>query len=131
MGRFLSVILNNLNKVKIYTQALIIDDDPDLCMLLKAMLSKYIPDVRFVLSLEASKKLLVDIQPDIIFLDNNLPNGKGITFLIELKTLTPSAKLIMISAMAGLKKQALENGADVFIEKPLTEFNVKKALEGN
>ena len=36
--------------------------------------------------------------------------------------------IVIISAMCTLKTEALENGADMFIEKPLTEASVQEAL---
>jgi DNA-binding response OmpR family regulator len=115
--------------MKVYTRALIIDDDLDLCTLLKAILQNYISEVLFAHSLVDSVKLLREMKPDVVFLDNNLPDGKGLELIKEFKLLLPGARIIAISAMPGLKKLALENGADIFIEKPLTETNVKRALE--
>jgi response regulator of citrate/malate metabolism len=115
--------------VKGYSRALIIDDDHDLCMLLKAMLGGYIRDVGYAHSIQNCKEMLVSARPDIIFIDNNLPDGQGVSYIKELKAAMPDVRIVMISAMAGLKKQAIEYGADVFIEKPLTQANVQKALE--
>jgi CheY-like chemotaxis protein len=98
-------------------------------MLLKAMLDRYIPDVRFVHSIQNCREALLTDRPDVIFIDNNLPDGKGVAYIKELKASLTDVRVIMISAMAGLKAQAYEFGADVFVEKPLTEFNVQKALE--
>jgi DNA-binding response OmpR family regulator len=111
-----------------YNRALIIDDDSDLCTLLKAMLDRHIPDVLFVHSIESCRTILKDKAPDVVFLDNNLPDGKGVSFIKELKLLLPGARIIFISAMPGLKNEVHENGADVFVEKPLNEANVQKAL---
>jgi DNA-binding response OmpR family regulator len=115
--------------VKIYNRALIIDDDQDLCMLLKAMLQGYINDVHFTHSIMGCREMLMNVQPDIVFLDNNLPDGKGVPYIKELKAGMPHVRVVVISAMAGLKKQALEFGADIFIEKPLTQYSLQTALE--
>ena len=111
-----------------YKLALIVDDDPDLCTLFKAMLQRYIPDVRFVYDISSCKRMLGEIKPEVVFLDNNLPDGRGVTFIKELKLLLPEARIVIISAMCTLKTEALENGADMFIEKPLTEASVQEAL---
>ena len=114
--------------MKKYNSAIIIDDDPDLCMLLKAMLNKYIAEIRFAHTIRGGEQLLKTFGSDIVFLDNNLPDGKGVMYIKELKTIQPTAMIIVISAMAGLKTLALENGADNFVEKPLTESSIKNAL---
>ena len=111
-----------------YKCALIIDDDVDLCSLLKAILARHVSEVIFVHSLANCREQIIEIMPEVIFIDNNLPDGKGIGFITELKALKPSARIVAISAMPGLKNAALENGADAFIEKPLTEANIKRAL---
>ena len=116
--------------MNLYKRALIIDDDPDLCLVLKAMLMPAITDVSYVHTLQNGREKLETMQPDIVFLDNNLPDGKGIDFIEELKEALPGARIVMISAMGGLKDEAYEYGVDVFIEKPLTQANLKKALEG-
>lgn len=114
--------------MNLYKSALIIDDDRDLCLLLKAMLTPAIPNVSYVHTLQNGRHKLETIQPDIVFLDNNLPDGRGIDFIEELKSILPGARIIMISAMGGLKSEAYKYGVDVFIEKPLTASNLKKAL---
>ena len=114
--------------MKPYSCALIIDDDVDLCSLLKAILVKQVTDVLFVHSIANCREHINQMQPDVIFIDNNLPDGKGIAFIKELKMLRPGARIIAITAMPGLKKVAFENGADAFIEKPLSEANINRAL---
>lgn len=115
--------------MKDYNTALIIDDDVDLCSLLKAVLTEAVEVVVYVHNLESSKDFIKEHQPDVIFLDNNLPDGQGINYIREIKATLPESLLIVISAMAASKKEALENGADLFIEKPLTEVNVLSALK--
>ena len=114
--------------MKLYKIALIIDDDEDLCLLLKTMLNARVPEVHCVYNIQNCKELLLRVTPDIVFIDNNLPDGKGVLFIKEIKARLPDARLIVISAMAGLQAEALEYGDDVFIEKPLTEHSLQKAL---
>lgn len=115
--------------MKEFKTALIIDDDIDLCLLLKAVLTNAVEDVLYVHNLQASLDFIRQNQPEVIFLDNNLPDGQGINYIREIKAISTGSLLIVISALAGAKKEALENGADIFIEKPLTEINVLSALK--
>ena len=58
-------------------KVLIIDDEADFCLLLKNFLVKKDYDVYLSHTLTEGMKLLEDLKPDIIFLDNNLPDGLG------------------------------------------------------
>jgi DNA-binding NtrC family response regulator len=56
---------------------LIIDDEADFCLLLKSYFSSKQYEVYYSYSLHTGLKLLDEIHPDILFLDNNLPDGSG------------------------------------------------------
>ena len=114
--------------MKNYEYAVIIDDDTDLCLLLKAILKDLIPHIKFAHSIESGQKLLSQFKPDIIFLDNNLPDGQGVSRIEEIKSKSPGSLLIIITASAFSREQSLKNGADLFVEKPFTYSNIFKAL---
>lgn len=101
------------------TRVLIIDDDQDLCFLLKNILTTKVEEVEIASTLERGKELLTKEQPDVVFLDNNLPDGQGVTYISHFKSLAPEAKIILISAMPNAKDKALAHGADAFVEKPI------------
>ena len=63
---------------------LIVDDEEDICYFLSRSLSKrgFITDTSYSLS-QAEKQLEVS-TPDILLLDNHLPDGKGIEAMNEL-----------------------------------------------
>jgi len=61
-----------------------------------------------------------DVQPEWIFLDNNLPDGKGINEIKTIKTLVKNTRVIVMSAMTNLREKAIENGADYFLDKPIS-----------
>ncbi|MBS1625270.1 MAG: response regulator [Bacteroidetes bacterium] len=111
-----------------FKSALVIDDDQDLSMLLKAILASYIPSVSCAFTLSAGIQRVNEMKPDIIFLDNNLPDGQGINFITEIKSIAPQTALVMITAMGHAQDTALGFGADIFIEKPLTSANIYETL---
>lgn len=111
-----------------FKSALVIDDDQDLSMLLKAILASYIPSVSCAFTLSAGIQRVNEMKPDIIFLDNNLPDGQGINFITEIKSIAPQTSLVMITAMGHAQETALSYGADIFIEKPLTSANIYETL---
>ncbi len=64
-----------------FSSAVVIDDDVDLCLLVKAILYPSVSKITCVHSLEVGKNILNQINPDLIFLDNNLPDGQGIDLI--------------------------------------------------
>jgi len=81
-------------KVKI----LIIDDEEDYCMIMKAYLEDKNCEVITAYTLKEGLKKLEDNLPDILFLDNNLPDGEGWQHALELNSKYPSMKINLISA---------------------------------
>jgi two-component system OmpR family response regulator len=58
-------------------RVLIIDDETDFCLLMKNYFVRKNYEVFIFHTLEEGMKNLESIRPDIIFLDNNLPDGLG------------------------------------------------------
>jgi DNA-binding response OmpR family regulator len=114
----------NPNKV------LIVDDEGDICYLLKNALkgSNYEPD--HVNTLAQAEIFLKEEKPAVLFLDNRLPDGWGINSIRNIKSLYPNIKIIVITGetSANDKKRALENGASIFIEKPFTKQQILDAV---
>ena len=76
---------------------LIIDDEADFCMLLKSYFSNKQYDVYYSYSLDMGMKLLEEINPDIVFLDNNLPDGSGWNSADQIIENHPQLQLNLIS----------------------------------
>lgn len=74
--------------------------------------------------------MMQELRPEIIFLDNNLPDGQGVNLISDIKTQSPSSYIIFITAADNAKDEALYRGVDVFLEKPLTYSSILKALSG-
>lgn len=114
--------------------ALIVDDEVDICFLLSGILRQKELKPSFVNNLAAAKEALRQEQPSILFLDNHLPDGLGLDFISYIKLHYPSVKVVMITAHDGLieRKKAQTEGADLFISKPFTrdviDYAVKKLL---
>ena len=71
----LKVILGNTTMA--LKKILIVDDEDDLRSLLKAFLIPLNYDVFTASTLGEGLKMIPQVKPDIIFLDNNLPDGLG------------------------------------------------------
>lgn len=107
---------------------LIIDDEKDICQLLKRMLSKYYSQIEIGHSLEDAKVLIKRYNPDHLLLDNNLPDGEGTKFISTCKEFSPDIKVIVFSAM-DIHEEAITSGADAFISKPIVLPNLLLALK--
>ena len=112
-------------------KVLIVEDEGDMCLLLNILLNGKEMELDHVKNLSAAEKYLQEEQPSVIILDNKLPDGFGIDFISVLKKKYPAIKIIMISGFdASAKDVALENGADVFLEKPFTREQLYQSIKG-
>lgn len=110
-------------------KVLIIEDEGDMCLLLNIMLNGKEMELDHVKKLSAAEEYLQKQQPAVVILDNKLPDGFGIDFIIHIKKNYPTIRIIMISGYDGSAKDvALENGADLFLEKPFTKNQLYEAI---
>ena len=116
----------NVNK-----SAAIVDDEKDLCLLLENMLQKEQFKTVSINSLQDIREKVFPMHPDIIFLDNQLPDGSGFRYVPLIRKELPHAKIVMMTAFNTDNERiaALNNGADVFLAKPLTRTTIEKTLE--
>lgn len=112
-------------------KALIVDDEMDICYLLSGILRQKKLRTSYVNNLADAQSVLKEETPYIIFLDNNLPDGKGVDFIGTIKKLYPATKVVMITAFDTYsdRSKAYEEGVDFFIGKPFTRDIIDKTLE--
>jgi len=108
---------------------LVVEDQGEMCLILDLILSerKFEPD--YVNNLLDADEYLQKNKPSLIFLDNKLPDGYGVDFITYVKKKYPKIKIIMISGFSNARDVAMENGADVFLEKPFSLDNVNQAID--
>ncbi|WP_223669319.1 response regulator [Kangiella shandongensis] len=115
------------------TRMLIIDDSKTVCSMLKKMLEQNRYDVSVAYDGESGIQLIKKQLPDLIFLDIVLPGINGFQVLRALRKspLTQHIPVIMISgnALATERYYAERIGADDFIKKPFTRYDVFHRLE--
>jgi two-component system OmpR family response regulator len=106
---------------------LIIDDETDFCLLLKSYFVRKKYDVYLSYSLDQGMKLLEQVKPDIIFLDNNLPDGFGWEKVDDIKKTFPDIELNLISAYEN--EPPTTNFTDIHVwEKPLQLNELSKVF---
>tara|TARA_R110002049_G_scaffold218363_1_gene389841 strand:+ start:1461 stop:1826 length:366 start_codon:yes stop_codon:yes gene_type:complete len=110
-------------------KVLIIDDEKDICQLLSALLKKEGKSTTYANTLNEGKQKIVEFNPQIIFLDLNLPDGAGFSIIPYIKSYLPNASIVIISAYDGQKEREYatkEFAIKHFLGKPL---NKKLILE--
>ena len=113
-------------KIKTTRKILAVDDDGEIGLVLEMILNDKELELDYVNSILSASEYLERFNPSLIILDNKLPDGFGVDFISYVRQKYPSVKIIMISGFGSVRDVALENGADVFLEKPfaLEEFNL-------
>ena len=109
---------------------LIIEDEGEMCLVLNILLSNEDIELEHVKNILAAEEYLAEELPSLIILDNKLPDGYGVDYISLLKKRYPSIKIIMITGFdASVKDVAMENGADLFLEKPFTKQEFLTAIK--
>lgn len=110
--------------------ALIIDDEYDICFLLSKILRAKKLNVKFVNSITEGKAMLKQNSPNLIFLDNHLPDGFGIDFISEIKKEHADTKIVMVTAHDSNedRNKAIHQGADIFLSKPFSNKEIENVL---
>jgi two-component system chemotaxis response regulator CheY len=68
-------------------------------------------------------------RPTIVLMDYRLPTINGIETMKQMRQHDEVAKFIFISADSSVREEALENGASMFLVKPVTMKDVVEAVE--
>lgn len=112
-------------------KALIIDDEIDICYLLSGLLTHKKIESGYATSIADAKEVLEKHKPEIIFLDNRLPDGRGVDFAGYIKKINPAAKVAMITAYdtSADRNVALSSGIDFFVGKPFTRDKIYETVD--
>jgi len=77
---------------------LIIDDEEDYCLLMKMYFLRMNCNVQCAYSLKDGLEMIDKYQPDILFLDNNLPDGQGWLHVNNIMERESDLKIHLVSA---------------------------------
>jgi len=116
-------------ETKASQKILIIEDEGEMCLVLNILLSDDDVELEHVKNLSAAEEYLASEVPSLIILDNKLPDGFGVDYIARVKKKYPSVKIVMITGFdRSAKDVAMENGADLFLEKPFTKQEILTAI---
>jgi two-component system OmpR family response regulator len=109
-------------------KVLVIDDEKDICSLLDSFLTKNGYAVKTASTLHDGMELMKELRPDIIFLDNNLPDGLGWDQVDFIQQALPACKINLISAYKFVPESIRNKPAVGLIEKPISFTTLKNYL---
>lgn len=99
---------------------MIIDDEVDLCMLMKNYLVTRSYTVNYALNIKDGLEILKTFAPDILFLDNNLPDGAGWNRAKEIFDVYPHMRLYLMSGYQPVAPRDLPAEQYRVLHKPIS-----------
>ena len=111
-----SVIAISSMKKKI----LIIDDEVDFCLIMKGYFGRKNYEVCVAYTLQSGLFLINEEKPDILFLDNNLPDGQGWKYVDQIVEKNPHLEIFLISAHQSKSSFSSPNKNIIVWEKPIS-----------
>jgi two-component system chemotaxis response regulator CheY len=87
--------------------------------------------VQTALDGEQAVRLYKISKPDIVFMDQVMPNKTGLEALKDIIAYNPDACVYMLSSMGtiGKRDRAFQLGAKGFLQKPVSDVDIKSVIE--
>ncbi len=103
-------------------KVLVVDDDPDMCLLTRRLLTMLNCESTEARSGFDAEALVPTIQPDLILMDIMMPLQDGYETCKKLRAQGYTGPIIMISALQeqNEKKRTVDAGATAYLQKPIT-----------
>lgn len=131
---------NQMTENGLPANILVVDDEPDLELLIKQKFRKKVKNNEFNFTfanngLEALNRIQEDKEIDIVLTDINMPEMDGLTLVSKLTEQYPTLRSVIVSAYGdmGNIRKALNFGAFDFITKPINfedlEITIDKTIQ--
>ena len=110
-------------------RVLIIDDEVDLCLMVRDYLNRKGYMVYIAHTLADGLKKMHSLEPDVLILDNQLPDGLGWTAVESAHAEFPKMRITLISAY-GTPKELLfpEDMPVTILDKPLSMQDIESSV---
>jgi len=115
---------------------LVVDDEKDICMALKILLSKEGYNVKEAYNGEQALAMIKKENFDIVMTDIKMDRMDGFEVLKEAQKISPETSVVMMTAFAsvGSAVEAMRSGASDYITKPFINdeirLTIKRILQG-
>ncbi len=106
--------------MKTSPKILVVDDEVDYCTILKSYFLQKEYEVFLAFTLKEGLDMIDSIRPDILFLDNNLPDGKGWPHVESIVKKNPQIRLYLVSAYRQKSDFSSPSSNVIVWEKPLS-----------
>jgi len=98
---------------------LVVDDEPEITLVLRSGLTKHGYEVRVANEGEAALELFQAWTPDLVVTDLSMPNMNGLKLCQRLRAISPVPIIILsVKSDEAAKVEALDLGADDYVTKP-------------
>ncbi|WP_224245436.1 protein kinase domain-containing protein [Hyalangium gracile] len=118
------------------TKVLVVDDEPDMALVMQLLLRKEIEEsvYEFIFAAngeEALEKLRQHPDVEVVLSDLKMPKMDGLTFLGRVGEVNPLAKVIIVSAYGDMSnlRTAMNRGAFDFLVKPINFDDLRSTME--
>lgn len=114
---------------------LIVDDSIESIMVVQKIMKRVFPKFRVIMATsgEEAIKMVENTKSKIAmaFFDYNLENSNGLTLIAKMKRFFPANRMVLYTSddSEDIITQTKNLGA-AYLQKPLTEENLKKVVEG-
>jgi len=110
-------------------RALIIDDENKQREVIRQLLEKYCPDIQVcgeAADVPTAYELIQKEQPELVFLDVEMPGGSGFDLLTKFDRL--DFEVVFVTGFGEYAVKAFEFNALHFIQKPIDDRNIVQAV---
>ena len=105
---------------------LVVDDEPEITLVLRSGLTKHGYDVRVANEGEAALELFQAWTPDLVVTDLSMPNMNGLQLCRRLRAISPVPIIVLsVKSDEAAKVEALDLGADDYVTKP---FSIRELM---